>query len=96
MKQFLTILLSLLIVFVHGQNKQTVEVIRDKSFSSAIKQAEKFIDPLREKQIIPGISVCVGNKDKILWAEAFGYADLENKNKVSIYSKFRIGIETSG
>ena len=91
MKQNLTIIFTLFILLVYGQNKQAGEIIRDKSFSTAIKKAEKFIDSLREKQGIPGISVCVGNKDKILWAEAFGYADLENKTKLSIYSKFRVG-----
>ena len=91
MKQNLTIILTLFIHFVFAQNKQADEIIRDKSFSSAIRKAEKFIDSLRKKQDIPGISVCVGNKEKILWAEAFGYADMENQAKLSIYSKFRMG-----
>jgi CubicO group peptidase (beta-lactamase class C family) len=91
MKQTLTIILTLCIHLVFGQNKQTDEIIRDRSFRTAIKNAEQYIDSLREKQDLPGISVCVGNKEKILWAEAFGYADLENKTKLSIYSKFRLG-----
>jgi CubicO group peptidase (beta-lactamase class C family) len=91
MKQHLTIILTLFIQLVFGQHKQAGEIIRDRSFKDAIKKAEKFIDSLREKQDIPGISVCVGNKEKILWAEAFGYADLENKTPLSIYSKFRMG-----
>ena len=91
MKQNLTIILTLFTHLVFGQNKQAGETIRDKSFSAAIRKAEQFIDSLREKQDLPGISVCVGNKEKILWAEAFGYADMENKAKLSIYSKFRIG-----
>jgi len=91
MKQILTIILTLFVQLVFGQNKQASEIIKDKSFSAAIKKAEKFIDSLREKQGIPGISICVGNREKILWAEAFGYADLENKSKLSIYSKFRVG-----
>jgi CubicO group peptidase (beta-lactamase class C family) len=91
MKQNLTIILSLIIQLAFGQNKQAVDIIRDKSFSAAIKKGEQYIDSLREKQELPGISVCVGNKEKILWAEAFGYADMENKTKLSICSKFRIG-----
>ncbi|THU34915.1 beta-lactamase family protein [Niastella caeni] len=91
MKQNLTIILSLFTQLVFGQSKQANDIIRDKSFSAAIKEAEKYIDSLREKQDLPGISVCVGNKEKILWAEAFGYADVENKTKLSINSKFRIG-----
>jgi serine beta-lactamase-like protein LACTB len=91
MKQHLIVILTLFVQLVFGQNKQAGETIRDKSFSAAIKKGEKYIDSLREKQDLPGISVCVGNKEKILWAEAFGYADLENKAKMSIYSKCRIG-----
>ncbi|WP_165759109.1 serine hydrolase domain-containing protein [Niastella yeongjuensis] len=91
MKQHLTIMLTLLINLGFAQNKQAGETIRDKSCSAAIKKAEKFIDSLREKNKLPGISVCVGNKEKILWAEAFGFADLENNTPLSIYSKFRLG-----
>jgi serine beta-lactamase-like protein LACTB, mitochondrial len=91
MKQNLTIILTLFVQLVFGQNKQAGEIIRNKSCSEAIRKAEKFIDSLRVKNDIPGISVCVGNKEKILWAEAFGYADMENKAKLSIYSKFRLG-----
>jgi serine beta-lactamase-like protein LACTB, mitochondrial len=54
--------------------------------------AEKFIiDSLQVKQDIPGISVCVGNKEKILWAQGFGFADLENKVPVTPNSRFRMG-----
>jgi CubicO group peptidase (beta-lactamase class C family) len=91
MKQYLTIISLLIIQLAFGQNKQAAEIIKDKQFSAAIKKAEKYIDSLREKQDLPGISICVGNKEKILWAQAFGYADLENKSKMSIYSKFRVG-----
>ena len=91
MKQLLTITLTFFLQFVFGQSKQTAEIIRDKSFKAAIKKAEQFIDSLREKDDIPGISICVGDKEKILWAETFGYADLENKTRLSIYSKFRMG-----
>jgi serine beta-lactamase-like protein LACTB len=91
MKQHLTIILSLFIQLVYGQNKQASEIVKDKSYTAAIRKAEQFIDSLREKNNIPGISVCVGNKEKILWAGAFGYADMENKTKLSINSKFRVG-----
>ena len=64
---------------------------RDKLYKPAISKAERFIDSLQVKQDIPGISVCVGSKDKILWAEGFGFADLENKTRVTVNSKFRMG-----
>jgi len=67
------------------------QVIGDKSYKTAISKAEKFIDSLQAKQDIPGISVCVGNPERILWAEGFGFADLENKARVTVDSKFRMG-----
>lgn len=65
--------------------------IKDKTYAGAIRQAEQFIDSLRVKQGIPGISICVGTKDKILWAEGFGLADVENQVPVTVDSKFRMG-----
>ncbi|WP_247236993.1 serine hydrolase [Telluribacter sp. SYSU D00476] len=71
--------------------RQPNESIKDKSYLTAIRRAEKYIDSLRAVQDIPGISVCVGTSQKILWAEGFGYADLETHQPVTIHSKFRIG-----
>ena len=84
------IVFSLLLLFchsIHGQNVAT----RSKSYAKAIQQAKRFVDSLRRKQDIPGISVCVGTKEKMLWAEGFGFADLENKVHVTTDSKFRMG-----
>ncbi len=65
--------------------------VKNKTYADAISQAERFIDSLRVKQGIPGISICVGTKDKILWAEGFGLADVENQVPVTVDSKFRMG-----
>src|SRR5215203_6155987 len=90
MKTSITIFLSF--AFLYGSAQQTkTKFIRDKSFIKEIEIAKRFIDSLRLKQDIPGISVCVGNKEKIVWAEGFGYADLENKTEVTIHSRFRLG-----
>lgn len=70
---------------------QTNGPIKDKIYKNAIRQAERFVDSLRTKQDIPGISVCVGTTEKILWAEGFGFADLEAQLPVTIATKFRMG-----
>jgi len=67
------------------------DATRNKLYKTAISKAESYIDSLQAKQDIPGISVCVGSKDKILWAEGFGFADLENKVRVTVNSRFRMG-----
>lgn len=67
------------------------ETVRDRAYIEAIRQAAQFADSLRVKQGIPGISICVGTKDKILWAEGFGLADIENQVPVAVTSMFRMG-----
>lgn len=88
-----TIIVILLLSCCCGsaQSRKAPTTIRDKAFTKAIRAAEHFIDSLQNNQHIPGISICVGNRDKILWAEGFGYADLENNIPVTIHSAFRLG-----
>src|SRR4030095_15557276 len=40
---------------------------------------------------LPGLSVAVGAGGEIVWAEGFGWADLENRVKVAPETRFRIG-----
>jgi CubicO group peptidase (beta-lactamase class C family) len=91
MKITLTAVLLLCSYCLLAQSGARTEAIRDKSFKKAIVTAEKYIDSLKNSQHIPGISICVGTREKILWAEGFGYADLENKSPVTIHSIFRLG-----
>ncbi|WP_164851454.1 serine hydrolase domain-containing protein [Larkinella soli] len=46
---------------------------------------------MRRRQDIPGLSICVAASGQILWAQGFGFADLENRQPVTLQSKFRIG-----
>lgn len=87
------ITVSVLLYFfpVSAQSNKARQVVSDRSFKKAIHAAKNYIDSLQASQHLPGISVCVGNRDKILWAEGFGYADLENNTPVAIHSVFRLG-----
>ncbi|MDP5030492.1 serine hydrolase [Paraglaciecola sp.] len=49
-----------------------------------------FIDAVAS-DTVPGISVAVADKTGVIWAEGFGYADLENKVPMSPLHKLRIG-----
>lgn len=60
-------------------------------YSAAVSGQARFIDSIRIKQDIPGISVSVGNREGVLWSQGFGYADLENKVPVTPDTKFRMG-----
>jgi CubicO group peptidase (beta-lactamase class C family) len=67
------------------------ESIKNKNYLRAIQKAHRFLDSLQVKQNIPGLSVSVGNASGILWAEGFGFADIESRLPVSIHSRFRLG-----
>jgi CubicO group peptidase (beta-lactamase class C family) len=47
------------------------------------------------EQNLPGLSVAVGVGGEIVWAEGFGWADLENRVPVAPNTRFRIGTASS-
>ncbi len=63
----------------------------DPQFRTEVKEAIVLVKELMRENNIPGLSITVATKDKILWTEALGFADLEQKTFVKINSKFRIG-----
>lgn len=54
-------------------------------------RARRFLDSLRRVQDIPGLSVAVGWKGAVRYAEGFGMADAENQVPVTPSSRFRVG-----
>jgi CubicO group peptidase (beta-lactamase class C family) len=80
-----TISLSLLVSTSFGQKAEV------KKYKSAIQSASAFVKELQRRTGTPGISICVGNSEKVLWADAYGISDLENNTPVTTLSKFRIG-----
>lgn len=45
---------------------------------------------------LPGVSVAVGVEGKLVWAEGFGWADLEQRVAVSDSTRFRVGSASKG
>jgi serine beta-lactamase-like protein LACTB len=91
MKKVYIILCLFHLNFCLAQVPAPKESIKNKAYHQAIERAHKYLDSLKIKQNIPGLSVSVGNANGILWAEGFGFADLESNLPVSIHSKFRLG-----
>lgn len=56
----------------------------------AIATASRTIDALMQTGA-PGVSVAAAVDGEIIWAEGFGYADVENSVPVTPLTKFRIG-----
>ncbi len=60
-------------------------------WADAVKQAQQIVRAGLTEQNLPGLSVAVGAGGDIVWAEGFGWADLENRVKVAPDTRFRIG-----
>lgn len=61
------------------------------NFSTAIEQAREILASNLKAGVGPGISVAIGHQGKLVWAEGFGYANLEDKVAVTTETLFRIG-----
>lgn len=60
-------------------------------YAHAIHKSRELINSLIDVQHIPGLEVAVSVNGQKVWAQGFGYADLENKVPVWPNTKMRIG-----
>jgi serine beta-lactamase-like protein LACTB len=60
-------------------------------WDKAVEQARQQVRADLVERNLPGLSVAVGIRGEIVWAEGFGWADLENRTKVTPETRFRIG-----
>ena len=60
-------------------------------WAGAVEQGRQAVRAALTEQNLPGLSVAVGAGSDIVWAEGFGWADLENLVKVGPDTRFRIG-----
>jgi CubicO group peptidase (beta-lactamase class C family) len=62
-----------------------------KKWAGAVERARQITRAGLTEQNLPGVSVAVGVDGEIVWAEGFGWADLETKVTVTPDVQFRIG-----
>ena len=62
------------------------------AWADAVERARQIMRADLTGQNLPGLSVAVGVGGEIVWAEGFGWADLENRVKVAPDTRFRIGM----
>ncbi len=55
------------------------------------KKLDEYIEKTREDWKVPGIGVAIIEKDQVVHAKGFGFADLENERKVTPNTLFAIG-----
>ena len=76
-------------------NAQDVPSVTDAAplpkWAGAVEQGRQIVRAGLIERSLPGLSVAVGAGGDIVWAEGFGWADLENRVPVSPDTLFRIG-----
>jgi CubicO group peptidase (beta-lactamase class C family) len=60
-------------------------------WGGAVQQAQQLVRVRLVEQNSPGLSVAVGVAGEIVWAEGFGWANLERREPVGPGTRFRIG-----
>jgi serine beta-lactamase-like protein LACTB, mitochondrial len=60
-------------------------------WADAVEQGRQVVRAGLTEQNLPGLSVAVGAGGDIVWAEGFGWADLESRAPVTPGTRFRIG-----
>lgn len=60
-------------------------------WTAAVERGRQVVRAALAEHNLPGVSVAVGAGGEVVWAEGFGWANLENKVPVSPETRFRIG-----
>ena len=62
-----------------------------RKWGNAVDRGRQIVRAGLTEQNLPGLSVAVGVGGDIVWAEGFGWVDLENRVPVAPHLRFRIG-----
>src|SRR5918993_827930 len=62
-----------------------------RDWTAPTEEARQIARASLSEQNLPGLSIAVGVGGELVWAEGFGFADLENRVTVSPGTRFRIG-----
>jgi CubicO group peptidase (beta-lactamase class C family) len=74
-----------------AQGVPTARWTASRKWTDAVTKGEQIVRAGVMAQNLPGISVAVGVGGDIVWAEGFGWADVENKVAVTPGTRFKIG-----
>jgi serine beta-lactamase-like protein LACTB, mitochondrial len=66
------------------------DAVFDEAWRDAIAATRAHIRDLVD-EATPGISVAVGVRGRVVWAEGFGWADAEARRPVTVRTQFRVG-----
>ena len=60
-------------------------------YADAVDQARPLVRALVVEENLPGLSLAVGLAGEIVWAEGFGWADIDERRPVTPMTLFRVG-----
>jgi CubicO group peptidase (beta-lactamase class C family) len=91
----LAALLSAGCTFAHGDDPTAISSRVDEpprpDYANAVDAARTLVRSLMVQENLPGLSVAVAVAGEIVWAEGFGWADIEAEAPVTPRTRFRIG-----
>ena len=80
---------------IHGDDASAVHSEIDEpptaEYADAVERARPFVRALVVEENLPGLSLAVGIAGDIVWAEGFGWADIDERRPVTPTTLFRIG-----
>jgi CubicO group peptidase (beta-lactamase class C family) len=82
---------------LHGRDEVVKLLLQKGAREHVFPSPEKLVDGVYGSlmgKVVPGAAVLIAKDGKIVYKKGFGYADVENKEKVSPETKFRIGSVT--
>ncbi len=87
---FMTIFIVVTILIASHLVPPAMNVQMDTSPSEFIKYLDGRIDSLMGEYKIPGVSVALVKEGRIIWSDAYGYADNETYRKMNVDTYFRV------
>jgi serine beta-lactamase-like protein LACTB, mitochondrial len=88
---FVTYVLSVKPLHSSPQTVESVMQPVQSKWTGAVERAQHLVRARLVEQNVPGLSVAVGVEGELVWAEGFGWANLENRVPVTPGMRFRIG-----
>ena len=80
---------------IHGDGPSAVGTETDAppaaGYADAVERARPFVRALLAEENVPGLSLAVGMAGEVVWAEGFGWADIDERRPVTPQTLFRIG-----
>ena len=80
---------------IHGDDASALHSEIDEppaaEHADAVERARPFVRALVVEENLPGLSLAVGMAGDIVWAEGFGWADIDEQRPVTPTTLFRVG-----